>query len=132
MQRELDRFERWVCANLMKINKAKCRILHMGLGNSKHKYKLVREWIESSPEEQDLGVPVDEELNMTQQSTLADQKASYILGCIKRSMASRWREMILFYSALMRPHLEYCVHFWSSQHRKDMSLLERVQRRAIK
>ena len=50
------------------------------------------------------------------------QKADSILGCTKREVASRAREVIVpLYSALMRPHLEYYV-----QHRKDVDLLERV------
>ena len=101
-------------------------------GGPKHRYRLGRvSALESSPEK-NLGVSVDERLNMSWQHDLVAQKANCFQGCIKKTVASKPGEVILpLYSALVR-HLEYCIHFWASQCKKDIKLLEQVQRRALR
>ncbi|KAK4823323.1 hypothetical protein QYF61_000925 [Mycteria americana] len=75
-------------------------------------YRLGEKWLESYLTKKDLEVLVNSQLNMSQQCA---------------------QEVIVpLYSALVRPHLQYCVQFWAPQYKKDIELLERVQRRATK
>ncbi|GAB0175836.1 hypothetical protein GRJ2_000048800 [Grus japonensis] len=91
------------------------------------------ERLESSPAERDLGVLIGSKLNMSEQCALAAKRTNPVLGCTKHSITRQSKEVIvLLYSALVQPHLECCVQFWAPQFKKNVKVLECVQRRATK
>lgn len=75
MQRDLDRTD-VACVNLMKFNRAKCQILQLGHGSSKHKYRMGGEWIENSPAKKNLRVLVHDQNHWSAHQRLTDLRKS--------------------------------------------------------
>uniref|UniRef100_A0A8C3IEJ8 Reverse transcriptase domain-containing protein n=1 Tax=Chrysemys picta bellii TaxID=8478 RepID=A0A8C3IEJ8_CHRPI len=133
LQGDLNELVNWSIRNRMKFNSEKCKVMHLGMTNNNFSYKLGMHRLEVTEEEKDLGVLVDRRMTMSRQCDVAVKKANAVLGCIRRGISSRDKEVLLpLYKALVRPHLEYCMQFWSPMFKKDELKLERVQRRATR
>jgi len=95
IQQDLGRLESWEVRDLLRFNKSKCRALYLGRNNCMRQYRLGDDLLESHSAEGDMGVLVDNRLAMSQQCVLVAEKASGIMGCIKRVCQKVETEVIL-------------------------------------
>ncbi|KAJ7399960.1 hypothetical protein BTVI_109719 [Pitangus sulphuratus] len=117
IQKDLDKLENWVHGNLMMFSKTKWKVLHLGWGNPRCQYRLRDEQVESSSVKKGL-------------KGAGGCEAGHEPAICAPSLESQLSgEVILpLYSGLVRPHLQCCIQLWDSQYRKDINLLEQVQR----
>ena len=133
LQSDLEKIGDWSQKWQMPFNVDKCKVMHIGHRNTNAEYKLLGKKIESCSQEKDLGVTISNDLQFSKHCIDVEKKAQKLLGYIKRQFITRKKDTILtLYNALVRPHLEYAVQFWSPSLRKDIERLESVQARATK
>ena len=133
LQEDLSDLEQWANRNCMCFNPKKCQVLHLGRNNPEGQYNICGEAIEPSNLVRDLGVQVDKNLSFQEHIQLQVSKANRILGMLRRSFEHLDSESLVWlYKALVRPHLEYCHHIIHPRFKRDLKLIESVQRRVTK
>jgi len=128
LQKDLDVLFKWSSNWQIKLNLDKCKILRVGNPLLDIRYKLDNLEIRILGCERDLGVLVIKDLRIREQCINVCNKANRILGFTSRSVSNRTSNIILqLYLALVRPHLDYAMQFWSPQFRMDISSLETIK-----
>ena len=115
----------------MLFNFGKCKCLHTGPGNTGMIYEMGGTILSKTMKEKYLGVTMNANMKVSEQCRIAASKGNQVLGMIRRNITYK-SVIILLYKEIVRPHLEYCIHAWNPYLRKDIYLLEKIQRRATK
>ena len=133
LQEDLTGLMEWCVKWKMVFNKDKCHILHYGNRNPNYLYHMAGRLLNSSDCEKDLGVIISNDLKPRKHIISTAKKASQRLGMLRRSFTCIDKEIFcLVYKPMVRSILEYCHQIWSPYLKKDIEVLERVQRRATK
>ena len=89
--------------------------------------------ISKTVKEKDLGVTMDANMKVSEQCRIAASKGNQILGLIRINITYKEKSLIIpLYKAIVRPQLDYCIQAWNPHLRKDVDMLETIQRRATK
>ena len=129
MQRDLDQLGQWADEWQMEFNLDKCEVMHFGRLNQGRTYSVNGRVLGRVTEQRDPGVHVHSSLKVELQVDRVVKKAFSMLGFIGQNIEYRSWDALKLYKTLVRPHLEYCVQFWSPYYRKDIIKLERVQKK---
>ena len=96
-------------------------------------YEMEGTILSTTVTEKDLGVTMNANMKVSEQCRIAALKGNHVLGMIRRNISYKDKSLIVpLYKAIVRPHLEYCIQAWSPYLRKDIVILEKIQRRATK
>ena len=133
LQHSIDAMYNWTQTWQLHFNSSKCKILHVGENNPKHKYFIgngdLRHEIETTSLEKDLGVFVDSDLNFESHIEYIVKRASSKKATILRNFSYRSKNVLIpLYKALVRPILEYANTVWDSSYKGQIKLIESVQR----
>ena len=118
----------------MIFNFQKCQCLHAGHGNTGVNNEMGGAILcKTVVKENDLGVTINANMKVSEQCRIAASKGNQILGMIRRNITYKEKGLIVpLYKAIVRRHLEYCIHAWRPYLRKEIDMLEKVQRRTTK
>ena len=133
LQEDLTKLQEWSQKWLLKFNEEKCKVMHIGRSNPHYDYQINNKTLEETTEEKDLGIFVTPDWKSAAHVAKVAAKANSMVGRINR--AFNYMDVDMFkaiYPSMIRSHMEYAAPAWSPHLKKDINLLEQVQRRATR
>ena len=132
LQQDINNMVKWASDWEMAFNSKKCKVLHYGRGNKRHKYYMDGKELEEVEEEKDLGVWMETSLKPTRQCEAAAKNGYSAIGIIRRSFHYRTKATLLpLYKTFVRPRLEFAAAAWSPWTEQDTETLEKVQKKMV-
>ena len=130
LQDDLNKLTEWQ----MLFNFGKCKCLHTGHENEDAQYTMGDTVLNTTIKEKDLGLTISADMKVSEQCGIAAAKGNQILGLIRPDIVYKEKVLIilLYKTIIVRPHLEYYIQAWRPYRKKDIDMIERVQRRATK
>ena len=102
-------------------------------GNAGMNYEMGGTILSKTVKEKDLRVTMNANMKVSEQCRIAASKGNQVIGMIRRNITYKENSLIVpLYKAIFRPHLDYCIQAWNPHLRKDINMLEKIQRRATK
>ena len=133
LQDDLNSASDWADRWQMSFGLAKCAVIHFGHGNPNHSYTMCGEQLSTKHHERYLGLTLSDNFKSTEHCQNLSTSAHAMLSVLFRSFGLLDKQpFLLIYRGLIRPRLEYACQAWSPHLRRDIDLLERVQRRATR
>ena len=137
-QADISKLQSWADDWLLKFHPDKCKILGMGKKELTHQYYMTKDdhslvALSRVQDEKDVGVTFDEDMTFRKDISTRANKANSIMGIIRRTYTYLDPQSFnLLFKSLVRPHLEYGAPIWNPRLKRDITELEKVQRRATR
>ena len=132
LQDDLNKLTEWSENRQMLFNFGKCTCLHTRHGNGDAQYTMGGTVLNTTIKENDIGLPISADINVSEQCGIAAAKRNQIIGLITQNLVYKENELIIPLYKIVKPHIEYCIQAWRPYLKKDINILERVQIRATK
>lgn len=133
IQNDLDALSSWAANWQLQFNINKCSVIHFGNKNPEHTFNLEGKFLQNTNNTKDLGVTVSSNLKFSTHISQIVKRAERVLAILRRTIISRDKKVFIkLYKQLVRPHLEYASVIWNPYIKRNIKLIEKVQRRATK